>query len=214
AAIRDPSPRALGTMDPGSAALRALSGMTIGETGKARIKGREGAMKRSEVNQILRNMDAFLQQKQFPLPPFAYWSPEAWKKKGPEVSEIVDRRLGWDITDFGQNDFCKCGLGIFTLRNGVPGNTDHTKGKVYCEKVLMFLRDQICPFHFHWIKMEDIINRGGGELVVQVCNADPADGLAHTPATLSIDGTLRTVDARTDPPLDPVQTATPTTPPN
>jgi D-lyxose ketol-isomerase len=165
-------------------------------------------MKRSEINQILRDMDAFLEKRSFPLPPFAYWSPDEWKKKGPEVSEIVDRRLGWDITDFGQNDFCKCGLAIFTLRNGIPGNTDHTKGKVYCEKVLMFRRDQVCPFHFHWVKMEDIINRGGGELMVQVCNADAKDGLADTPVTLGIDGTLRTVDARTELKLEPGESAT------
>ena len=56
------------------------------------------------------------------LPPFAYWSPQDWKKKGEEVGEIVDRRLGWDITDFGRGKFCKCGLAIFTLRNGNPAD--------------------------------------------------------------------------------------------
>ena len=91
--------------------------------------------------------------------------PQDWKKKGEEVSEIVDRRLGWDITDFGRGKFCKCGLAIFTLRNGNPvADLPSGKGKLYAEKILMFKHDQVCPFHFHWHKMEDIINRGGGEL--------------------------------------------------
>jgi D-lyxose ketol-isomerase len=165
-------------------------------------------MKRSEINAILRETDAFFQKQGFPLPPFAYWSPGDWAQKGPEVSEIVDRRLGWDITDFGRGDFCKCGLAIFTLRNGAPENLKAGTGKLYAEKILMFRRDQVCPYHFHWIKMEDIINRGGGELVVQVCNSDAAEGLADTPVTLSLDGERRTVDARTELRLEPGASAT------
>ena len=53
----------------------------------------------------------------------------------------------------------------------------------------MFKHDQVCPFHFHWHKMEDIINRGGGELYVQVYNSNPEEGVAETPVTLSKDGT-------------------------
>ena len=41
-------------------------------------------------------------------------------------------------------------------------------GELYAEKVLIVDPDQVTPFHFHWVKTEDIINRGGGELVVQV----------------------------------------------
>ena len=50
-------------------------------------------MKRSEVNGIMRAADAFFHSNNFYLPSFAYWSPQEWKKKGEEVSEIVDRRL-------------------------------------------------------------------------------------------------------------------------
>jgi D-lyxose ketol-isomerase len=128
-------------------------------------------MKRSEVNAIMREADGFFAKQGFHLPPFAHWSPAEWSKKGPEVAEIVDRRLGWDITDFGRNDFCSCGITLFTIRNGPPEDLARGKGKLYCEKILMFRRDQRCPYHFHWLKMEDIINRGGGELVVQVCDA-------------------------------------------
>jgi D-lyxose ketol-isomerase len=165
-------------------------------------------MKRSEVNGIIREMDSFLEKMNFALPPFAHWSPAAWKKKGPEVGEIVDRRLGWDITDFGQGDFCKCGLAIFTVRNGPSEAVKTGAGKLYCEKVLMFRKEQYCPFHFHWIKMEDIINRGGGELSVTVCNSTADEGLADSPVTISLDGVERRVDARTELRLQPGESAT------
>ena len=164
-------------------------------------------MKRSEVNAIMREADAFFAKQGFHLPPFAHWSPEDWTKKGPEVAEIVDRRLGWDITDFGRNDFCTCGITLFTIRNGAPEDLARGKGKLYCEKILMFRREQRCPYHFHWLKMEDIINRGGGELVVQVCNAAPDETLADTPVTLSLDGVSRTVDAGTGLLLQPGESA-------
>ena len=86
-------------------------------------------MKRSEINGIMRAADAFFRGQGFYLPPFAYWSPQEWKKKGEEVAEIVDRRLGWDITDFGRGKFCKCGLAIFTLRNGNPADLPTRQGQ-------------------------------------------------------------------------------------
>ena len=36
--------------------------------------------------------------------------------------------------------------------------------------------------------MEDIINRGGGELVIQLWNATPADDLDATEVMASLDG--------------------------
>jgi D-lyxose ketol-isomerase len=156
----------------------------------------------------MREADAFFQRQNFHLPPFAYWSPDEWKGKGEEVAEIVDRRLGWDITDFGRGEFCKCGLAIFTIRNGAVADLRSGKGKLYCEKILMLRHDQVCPFHFHWHKMEDIINRGGGDLYVQFYNSDPQEGVDGSPVTLSIDGTRRTVDAGTPIRLRPGESVT------
>ncbi len=155
-------------------------------------------MRRSEINSIMRAADAFFQSNQFYLPPFAYWSPQEWGKKGDEVGEIVDRRLGWDITDFGRDKFCKCGLAIFTIRNGPHADLKAGKGKLYSEKILMIKHDQVCPFHFHWLKMEDIINRGGGDLFIQVYSSTADEGVDEkAPVTLSRDGTLTTFDAGT-----------------
>ena len=53
-------------------------------------------MKRSQINEILRSADAFAREHQFYLPPWAYWTPAEWRTKGPEVGEIVQKRLGWD----------------------------------------------------------------------------------------------------------------------
>jgi D-lyxose ketol-isomerase len=150
-------------------------------------------MKRSEINAIMRDADAFLRAHQFHLPPFAYWAPEEWSTKGDEVREIVDRRLGWDVTDFGRGDYRKIGLFVFTIRNGAPENLEKGAGKLYCEKIMVVDPEQVTPMHFHWVKMEDIINRGGGKLAVQLHNAGPDEGLDDGDVTVSVDGVSHTV---------------------
>ena len=146
-------------------------------------------MKRSEINQIIRSTDAFIHKCGFYLPPFAYWSPSDWAQRGIEAAEIVENNLGWDITDFGSKDFRKIGLFLFTVRNGNPEKQQSGRDKLYAEKILVVEVGQVTPMHFHWKKMEDIINRGGGKLAVQVYNATPEEGLDTTlPVTLSLDG--------------------------
>ena len=154
-------------------------------------------MKRSEINAIMRDADAYMKENGFYLPPFAYWTPEDWGKKGDEVREIVDRQLGWDITDFGSGDYEKVGLFIFTIRNGSLEDLKKGKGKLYAEKILVADVDQVTPMHYHWNKVEDIINRGGGKLGIQVFNADENDDLADTDVTVYTDGVRRTVKAGT-----------------
>lgn len=149
-------------------------------------------MKRSEINQIMRSADTFIRGQGFFLPPFAYWSPADWQQKGPEVSEIVKNRLGWDITDFGLGDFSRYGLFLFTLRNGNPENWESMSGKLYAEKIMVVEEEQITPMHFHWNKMEDIINRGGGDLKIQLYNATSDEKLdKESQVILSVDGVLR-----------------------
>ena len=153
-------------------------------------------MKRSEINEIMRDADRFIRSQGFYLPPFAYWSPEDWASKGPDVREIVDNKLGWDITDFGQGDFRNKGLFLFTLRNGSIENWKTMQGKLYAEKVLIVDVDQVTPLHFHWNKMEDIINRGGGKLAVQLYNATPDEGLdQQRDVQVQVDGVWRILPA-------------------
>jgi D-lyxose ketol-isomerase len=152
-------------------------------------------MKRSEINQILRQADAFLRQHQFLLPPFAYWSPEEWGRKGPEALEIATHHLGWDITDFGGGDFARRGLFLFTVRNGDPADLVRRSGKLYAEKIMIVQPDQVTPMHHHRVKTEDIINRGGGQLAIQLYQSTPEGKLSDQPITVSTDGVTRTVKA-------------------
>jgi D-lyxose ketol-isomerase len=152
-------------------------------------------MKRSDVNQLISDALAFLRDMNFMMPQFATWTPEEWRAKGPEASEIVTSELGWDITDFGSNDFEKIGLVVFTIRNGTFAELKDPQGKTYAEKILIIQEGQIIPTHFHHQKMEDIINRGGGNLIVRLWNSTSDDKRADSPVTVSIDGVRRTVPA-------------------
>jgi len=152
-------------------------------------------MKRSEVNTIMREADQFIRQRGFYLPPFAYWTPAEWRSKGEEAREIVENQLGWDITDFGGGRFDTLGLFLFTVRNGSQAEMRAKRGKLYCEKLMIVEVDQVTPMHFHWNKVEDIINRGGGKLVIQLFNASDEDGLADSTVTASLDGVKRQVRA-------------------
>jgi D-lyxose ketol-isomerase len=49
--------------------------------------------------------------------------------------------------------------------------------------------------HLHWAKTEDIINRGGGNLVMELYYATADDKLSMGPVTVSIDGILTVVEA-------------------
>ena len=151
-------------------------------------------MKRSEINELIRGAREFMSQHQFALPAFGNWSPSEWQAKGPECREIVQAQLGWDITDFGSGDFARRGLLLFTVRNGIL-ESGKPLGKDYAEKIMVVREKQETPTHFHFQKMEDIINRGGGELVVELWNADAAEGLSTTEVRVSVDGVLRHVPA-------------------
>ena len=143
-------------------------------------------MKRSELNQIMRDCIEFLKENKFHLPPFVTWSMDEWKMKNSEYDEIKNNMLGWDITDFGSGDFNKIGLLMITLRNGNYHNAKYQKS--YAEKLLISEEGQVTPYHFHWKKMEDIINRGGGTLVMECCNSGPKGEMLDTPVTVNIDG--------------------------
>ena len=112
-------------------------------------------MKRSEINQIIREAKEFLASRQFALPEWAEWSLQDWQTNRDKVGYIIERMLGWDITDFGSGDFNRRGLFLFTIRNGKYGFDK----KPYAEKIMIVGEEQETPMHFHWSKMEDIINR-------------------------------------------------------
>jgi len=165
-------------------------------------------MKRSEINAIIQEADAFMKAQGFYLPPFAYWTPDDWRSKGEEVREIVDNQLGWDITDFGVGNYEKFGLFLFTIRNGSVENLRTGQGKTYAEKVLICEVDQVTPMHFHWHKVEDIINRGGGRLAIKLYNSTEDEKLADTAVNVSMDGVHYTFEAGHTVIMDPGQSIT------
>jgi len=152
-------------------------------------------MKRSDVNAIVRRSKAFLAEMKFLLPPFAHWTPEEWTRKGPECRAIPRQNLGWDITDFGSGDFAKIGLFLFTVRNGTVEELRQGRGKLYAEKIMIVQEEQVTPTHFHASKMEDIINRGGGNLMMRLWNATADNRLADTEVVVSVDSVEARVKA-------------------
>jgi len=153
-------------------------------------------VKRSLINNYIREAADFLDKMQFALPPFARWSPDEWRNKGLEYNEIRDNMLGWDLTDFGSGDYERTGLFLFTIRNG---SINKPGGKPYAEKILIGKPGQRTPFHFHKSKMEDIINRGGGGcLKIQLyCSIDEHTLDTTSDVPLSLDGRNYTVRAGT-----------------
>lgn len=117
-------------------------------------------MKCSQINKAIRDAIALLEKNKFKLPRFAYWTMDEWQKHADEIDVLRQVGLGWDITDFGSNNFDKIGAVLFTIRNGKP-NCEGI-GSPYAEKILIFKEGQRLPIHYHAIKTEDIINRGEG----------------------------------------------------
>ena len=128
-------------------------------------------MKRSRINDIMAAADEMIRAHGFVLPPFAYWTPDEFKART-DAQRIVDARMGWDITDYGQGDFDNLGLFLFTLRNGLLADLQRGRGMVYAEKLLISRQDQMSPSHTHVIKSEDIINRGGATLAIELFGSD------------------------------------------
>ncbi len=151
-------------------------------------------------------METLIDEVGFALPPFCRWTPEEWEHKGREYDEIRDNMLGWDITDYGLGNFDRVGMGLITLRNG--NQHDARYRKTYAEKLLFLRDDMISPMHFHWVKSEDIINRGGGVLLIQVYNDDGEGGLADTDVLVNSDGRAYYVPAGTEVRLERGQSIT------
>ena len=152
-------------------------------------------MKRSEINQYIREAEAFLAANKFMLPPYASWTLEQWKKHkaNGDIESIIDCDLGWDVTDFGFEDYMKIGLFLFTIRNGLQHSEKYPKP--YAEKIMIVREKQVTPFHYHRFKMEDIINRAGGRLAFRLYNSTPDNKLADMPVTVYRDGVKYVIPA-------------------
>jgi D-lyxose ketol-isomerase len=143
-------------------------------------------MIRSEINRLQKQALEFFRENNFNLPEWGTWKLDDWNREKISAGEIKKRMLGWDVTDFGKGDFHKFGLLIFTLRNGPSDGS----GEPYCEKIIVLRDGQTLPCHFHWSKIEDIINRAGGQLVIKLWNSDDSENPADTPVRVLVDGAI------------------------
>ncbi len=160
-------------------------------------------MKRSDINKALKEMEQMIETYKISLPPFCGFTPEQWMNLGHEYDEIRENMLGWDITDYGLDNFDKVGFSLVTLRNGNVKCPDKYV-KSYAEKLIYIKEGQYSPNHFHWNKMEDIINRAGGNLLVRVYNSKQNEEIdKETDVTLHLDGVTVTVPAGTQIKLEP-----------
>ncbi len=162
-------------------------------------------MKRSEINAAIKWMEKMLLDYKVALPPFCKWTPQDWQEKGHEYDDVRENMLGWDITDYGQDRFDELGFTLITLRNG---SQDDQEGKTYAEKLLLCKEGQYAPMHFHYSKMEDIINKGGGNVFIQVYNAAQDESYADTDVVVKSDGRTYTVPAGSKIRLTPGQSIT------
>jgi D-lyxose ketol-isomerase len=162
-------------------------------------------MKRSEINRLQREALRLFAEYRFSLPLFARWSEAEWRSHPAAARYCGAHQMGWDVTDFGSARFGERGLVIFCMRNGRQGVAEE---KPYAEKLLVIRENQETPFHFHKIKMEDIIVRGGGNLMMELHNPDPAGGLAATPVQVMVDGVEHRLAAGEPIKLLPGQSAT------
>jgi len=113
-----------------------------------------------------------------------------------EAAALRERGLGWDITDYGAGRFDEMGLFLFTARNGRLSELKVGRGMLYAEKIMISRKDQLSPMHRHDLKAEDIINRGGGTLVVELNAPDAMGGIdREAPVTVPCDGLARTLPA-------------------
>ena len=146
-------------------------------------------MKRSKINAAIRFAEALCEKHGITLPDFARYPADRAVFADPRRLSLVRTMLGWDVTDFGSDEFDRVGAVLFTVRNGLCD--DPAVGTPYAEKYI-FLRDgceQEIPMHDHIAKTEDIINRAGGIFCCQVaaCGEDGKPDM-EKPVTVMRDG--------------------------
>ncbi|MGL4444109.1 MAG: D-lyxose/D-mannose family sugar isomerase [Alsobacter sp.] len=129
-------------------------------------------MRRSETDRIIDEGREACSRNGFHLPPFARWSPQEALAQPDALRLMAEGGLGWAIAEFQPGRFPTHGLTVFTLRMGAPALVGRASGKLYGEKVLVARDGQVTPLHYHAVKTEDIVNRGGGRFVVELLAVD------------------------------------------
>lgn len=144
-------------------------------------------MKRSKINNIIKEAIVYLNTQKFYLPEWAYWTFDEWKKHALQCKNIFNANLGWDVFS-GADDFYKIGAVLFTIRNG-----ESVEQRPYCEKIIVLEEGQELPYHYHKDKTEDIICRSEGDLGFQISMADSQGKLKEDSIEIEVDGIYKTL---------------------
>ena len=145
-------------------------------------------MKRSEINKAIAQAKSMMKDYLWDLPSWGYWSVDDYQNKTEIKKYLKDQQMGWDVTDFGKGRFQEQGITLFCIRNGIQGDNND---KPYAEKLLFMQEGQEIPFHSHQIKLEDIINRGGGDLAIEFLEIDENKTELKREITVLVDGEKR-----------------------
>ncbi len=129
-------------------------------------------MLRSFIDRRVEAMLEFCERCGFKLPPFALWSVEDFRAAPDAAKRIAESGLGWNIVEFKRGAFAAEGLSVFTLRMGDWRELKRGAGRLYSEKALYAENGQRTPHHYHIVKTEDILNRGGARFVVELFKVD------------------------------------------
>ncbi len=131
-------------------------------------------MQRSFIDARIDAMLALCQKHGVALPPFAHWNEDAYRAEPDAARRIAEGGLGWNVVEFQQGRYAKEGLSVFTLRMGDWRQLEGGRGRLYGEKALMAEDGQRTPHHYHIVKTEDVLNRGGARFVVELFKVDRA----------------------------------------
>ncbi len=118
------------------------------------------------------------------LPGFATWSPEEALRHPDALDRMIAGGLGWNVVEFGSGRFATDGLVVFTSRMGPAADLKTGGGRLYAEKWLIAHDGQRTPHHYHVVKTEDIVNRGGASFVVELIGVDDLGEPTGLPVTV------------------------------
>lgn len=150
-------------------------------------------MLRSHINQLMADAETLFARHGYVPPPWAFFSPADWMAHPDLTRFCAAHQMGWDITDFGAGRFESRGLILLCTRNGIQNVAGE---RPYAEKIMVVRENQETPYHWHKIKIEDIINRGGGDFVIEIVGTDENGAATANPVEVLLDGVVRTVPAR------------------
>ena len=147
-------------------------------------------MKRSEINFAINKAKQIMEEYSWTLPIWGYWTKKEYEENPKIKKYLKEHQMGWDVTDFGKGMFNQQGITLFCIRNGIQGKNED---KPYAEKLLFMYEGQEIPYHSHKVKLEDIINRGGGDLALEFVEVDNNLQEFKNDILVSVDGEDKTI---------------------